>query len=175
MTRLDVQRLLPRTQITLRTPPNWTAVFFFALLGALHFYMAINAMIHHRPEGFLSWVFGAAFVLVAIRCWRMCCEMAVIVEEKRIRVRTGFRRLYFERSVPFARVRNVRLTLLHPRQPKSAKIELVCDHEVLECPPTCVPREEALCLAMNMNVELVKVYGDAFGPVAERLDNLPPD
>jgi hypothetical protein len=173
MTRLEVERLLPQTQITLRTPPNWTAICFFLLLAGLHLYMAAAALIHDRPEGFLSWIFGSAFVLVALMCWRMCCELAVLTAEKRLRLRTGFRRAYIERSVPFSRVRNVRLTLLHPRTPLAAKIELVCDHEVIECPPTCVPREEALCLAMNMNVELVKVYGDAYGPVAERLDNLP--
>jgi len=173
MTRLEVNRLLPRTQVTLRTPPNWTAIFFFMLLSLLHFYMALHALLHDRPEGFLSWIFGTAFALVALMCWRMGCEMTVLTDERRLRLRTGFRRLYIERFVPFSRIRNVRLTLLHPRTPTSAKIELVCDREVIECPPTCVPREEALCLAMNMNVELVKVYGDAFGPVAERLDNLP--
>jgi hypothetical protein len=174
MTRLDVQRPIPRTQVTLRTPPNWTAICFFLLLAMLHLYMAIHALIHDRPEGFMSWIFGTGFCLIALMCWRMCCEMTLLTKEKRLRLRTGFRRLYVERSVPFSKIRNVRLTLLHPRTPTAAKIELVCDHEVIECPPTCVPREEALCLAMNIDVELIKVYGDAFGPVAERWDQLPP-
>jgi hypothetical protein len=175
MTRLQVDRLVPRTHVTLRTPPNWTAILFFMLLAALHFYMAIHATIHRRPEGFMSWIFGVGFLLVAGICWRMGCEMTVLTDEKRLRMRTGFRRLYYERSVPFAAIRNVRLTLLHPRSPHDARIELVCDHEVIECPPTSVPREEALCLAVEMNVELVKVFGDGFGPAAERLDNLPPE
>ena len=34
-------------------------------------------------------------------------------------------------------------------------------------------REEALCLAMNIGVGLTKVYSNAFGPAAERLDQLP--
>src|SRR5688500_1240982 len=118
---------------------------------------------------------GCGFALVALACWCVSTEMTLLTDEKRLRLRSGYRRLCFERSVPFSRVRNVRLTLLHPRSPESAKIELVCDEEVIECPPTCVPREEALCLAVNMHVELIKVYGDAFGPVAERLDSLPPE
>jgi len=69
-------------------------------------------------------------------------------------------------------VRSVRLTLLHPRVPQSARIELVCEHEVIDCPPTTVPREEALCLAVTMGVNLIKVYGDAFGPVSARRDQL---
>ena len=48
---------------------------------------------------------------------------------------------------------------------REAKIELVCDYEVIECPPTSVPREEALCLAVNIGVGLTKVYSEAFGPV----------
>ena len=53
----------------------------------------------------------------------------------------------------------MRLTLLNPTRPKSAEIEIVCLHEVIECPPTAIPREEALCLAVTMGVRLVKVYG----------------
>ena len=49
---------------------------------------------------------------------------------------------------------------------------MVCDGEVVECPPTKVPREEALCLAVTMGVRLIKVYGDSYGPISERLDRL---
>jgi hypothetical protein len=87
-------------------------------------------------------------------------------------MRTGTRRIYLERSIPFSDIRSVRLTLLNPHAPRSATIELVCDHEVIECPPTSVPREQALCLAVTMGVRLVKVYGDSYGPVSDRINNL---
>jgi hypothetical protein len=77
-----------------------------------------------------------------------------------------------ERFVPFARIRFVRLTLLNPRTPHSSVIEVVCEHEVLECPPTPIPRQEALCLAVTMGVRLVKVYGEGYGQAAERLDSI---
>jgi hypothetical protein len=66
----------------------------------------------------------------------------------------------------------VRLTLLHPRTPKRAHVELVCDREVIDCPPTQVPRAEALCLAVTIGARLIKVYGDAFGPVSERMERM---
>ena len=173
MTRLEVERLLPRTQMTLRTPPNWTAVSFFACLAMLHLYLATSAMLQQRWEGFMSCIFGSGFALIAIACWRVGCELSVLQADGCLRLRTGFRRLYVERTIPFSKVRGVRLTLFHPRRPRDAKIELVCDYEVIECPPTTVPREEALCLAVNIGVGLTKVYSEAFGAVADRLDQLP--
>jgi hypothetical protein len=173
MARLEVQRLLPRTDVRLRTPVNWTAVIFFAGLSALHLYNAVTAMMHHRWDGYMSIIFGGAFALIAVACGLVGTELTVMSQERRVRVRTGTRRLYTERFVPFGTVRAVRLTLLNAHKPRTSTIELVCDHEVLECPPTAVPREEALCLAMTIGARLVKVYGDAYGPVAERLNNLP--
>jgi hypothetical protein len=96
--------------------------------------------------------------------------MAVLAAERRLRLRTGSRRVYLERSVPFANVQTVRLTLLDPRSPHSAHIELVCAREVIECPPTAVPREEALLLAMTIGARLAKVYGEEYGLAAPRLN-----
>ena len=177
MARLDVQGLLPaatRTDVvTLRSPVNWTAVGFFAALGALHLFMAATAMLNRRWDGYLSLIFGVAFVLVAVACGMFRTELAVLSGERRLRVRTGSRRLYFERFVGFDTIRCVRLTLLDARRPQSSTIELVCDREVVDCPPTRIPREEALCLAVTMGVRLVKVYGDAYGPVSDRINRIP--
>jgi hypothetical protein len=173
MQRLLIDRSIVATNVTLRTRPNWTVVLFFAGLCALHAYMAISALVHKHFETFMSLILAIGFGIVALVFWRIRREMTFVQESRQLRVRTGLHRLYYERLIPFADIRGVRLTLLHPRDPKAATIELVCDREVIECPPTTVPRQEALCLAMTMNVHLTKVYGDSFGPVAERLDQIP--
>jgi hypothetical protein len=49
------------------------------------------------------------------------------------------------------------------KRPESASIEIVCPHEVIECPPTSSPREEVV-LAVTMGVRLVKVYGPRSPP-----------
>jgi len=179
MARLDLEGSLPataggRTDVTLRTPVNWTAVIFFGGLAALHLFMAGTAFYHARWDGYLSFIFGVAFTFVSITCALIGTELTVLAEQRRLRVRAGTRRIYFERFVPFANVRSVRLTLLSARRPRSSTIELVCDHEVIDCPPTTIPREEALCLAMTLGVRLVKVFGDAYGPVSDRVGMLPP-
>ena len=180
MARLDVQWIdggsaaaVTHRVLVLRSGPNWTAVLFFACLSALHLFIVASSFLHQRWEAFMSVIFGVTFALISLAFWRVRSELAVIAgAERRVRVRTGSRRVFLERSVPFSRIRFVRLTLLNPRAPQSAVIELVCDHEVLECPPTPIPRQEALCLAVAMGVRLVKVYGEAYGPVSERLDSI---
>jgi hypothetical protein len=162
-----------RTDVTLRTPVNWTAVIFFGALAALHLFMAGTAVYHGRWDGYLSMIFGVVFAIVSVVCGLIGTEMTMLAEHRRLRLRTGTRRIFFERFIPFSKIRIVRLTLLSARHPRSSTIELVCDHEVIECPPTTIPREEALCLAMTLGVRLVKVFGDAYGPVSDRVGQIP--
>jgi len=172
---LDVERpaAAPCTDVTLRSPPNWTAVLFFAALGMLHLYMAASAFSHCRWEGFMSLIFGTMFCLVSIAFRLVRSEMTMQSAARRLRLRIGCGRIGHERFIAFGKVRNVRLTLMHPHNPLAATIEIVCEREVIECPPTRVPREEALCLAMTMNAPMIKVYSEEFGRAAERLDSLP--
>jgi hypothetical protein len=170
MARLDVQRNVAGPGVTLRSPPNWTAVLFFAALSSLHLFIAVTAFVHQRWEAFMSVIFAIIFAVLAVACRLIRTELAVLAGERSLRIRTGTRRIFVERNVPFTRFRSVRLTLLNPRTPESATIELVCDHEVIECPPTSIPREEALCLAVTMGVRFIKVYGEDFGAASERQD-----
>lgn len=158
--------------LTLRSPANWTAIGFLAGLGGLHAGMAIHAVAHGRWEGFLSLIFGIVFLSAALACLLVRSEVCVFREEKRVRLSTGIRRMRFERSITFDHVRSVRLTLMNQRSVSDSRIEVVCDGEVIECPPTSVPRQEALCLAILMNVRLVKVYGYDCPDARERLDKL---
>ncbi|MGB7158344.1 MAG: hypothetical protein WBD40_09790 [Tepidisphaeraceae bacterium] len=160
--------------LTLRSPPNWTAILFFAGLGGLHLSIAIPAFYHQRWEGFLSAAFGVIFLVVALACWLVASDLTIERRNRRIRLRTGCGRLSFERFISFDNVHGVRL-MLAGSSPRSSRIELLCDNEDLECPPTDIPRQEALCLAMTMNVRLIKVYAEDQPDPAERLDALPSD
>jgi hypothetical protein len=147
-------------------------VLFLAGLGGLHLAMCTHAFIHGRWEGFLSLIFGVVFSLAAAACAVIRSEVVVFKDDAQILLRTGIHRFHWERAVRFENVRSVRLTMLHQHKTHESRIEVVCDGEVIECPPTDVPRQEALCLALLMDVRLVKVYGYDAPDVSERLDKL---
>ena len=71
--------------------------------------------------------------------------------------------------IPFADVHAVRLTLGGTERNRESSIEILCDSEDIECPPTHIPRQEALYLAVTMNVRLIKVTDD--GGRADRPDS----
>lgn len=143
--------------LILRSPPNWTAVVFLALLGGLHLGISVSNLLHGRREAYLSLAFGTAFLLLAAFFW--CCrfEVAVLCSQRRLRLRHGSRRAYVQRSVPFAQVQGVRLTVPAGARPADCCLQIVCPLEDLDVPPTRIPRQEALFLALAMGVPLVKV------------------
>jgi hypothetical protein len=150
-------RSAPRDLI-LKSPPNWTAVVFFAVLSGLHFSIAIPAFYRGHWEGYLSLIFGTLFVTAAAIASRCRFEIAVLPSHRRMRLRTGFgRRFCHERFVPFATVQRVRLTVATGERPTDSVIELICPHEDIQFPPTKIPRQQALFLAMMMGVPLIKV------------------
>lgn len=177
--------------LVLRTPPNWTAVGFFALLGGMHLVLATLAFGGGRWEGYLSLMLGTVFVAAAALAIGFRFEVAVLPSARLVRLRHGVGRLCVEQFVPFAAVRGVRLTLSEASEPAPAgeeveapapwrrrregwrrrrgmypesRLELLCPYDAIECPQTPIPRQEALYLAMAMNVPLVKVSP---GPAAE--------
>lgn len=160
--------------VVLRTPPNWTAVCFFLGLASLHLSIAIPAFYHRRWEGFLSMAFGIVFICVSLLCWLINSEIAIQPRARRIRLSTGVGRLSIQRFIPFQSVHGVRL-MMEGKSPASSRIELLCDNEDIECPPTDIPRQEALCLAMTLNVRLIKVYGDDVPETSERIESIGTD
>lgn len=140
-----------------RTPPNWPAVFLFSVMSLLHYANSALAFAHDRVEGYMSLIFGSLFATAAVAGYVSRFELAVLPAQRRLRLRSGYRYFTYERSIPFARVHGVRLTTTSaPDNPRS-RIELLCELEDIECPPTCIPRQEALCLAMTLGVRLFKV------------------
>ena len=161
----DAVRPAPPRDLVLHTTPNWTAVIFFAALSFLHFAIALPAFAKHRWEGYLSLFFAVVFSGVALVSYWAKREVAILPRERRIRLRNGLRRLHLQRFIDFSDVHGVRLTLCHPSGKGESRIELLCDNEDIECPPTHIPRQEALCLAVLLGVRLIKVSPDgAPGP-----------
>ena len=99
--------------LILRRRPNWAVVIFLASLGMLHLTLWAIALSHGHIEGYMSLAFGSAFCTGAIFAFLSRSEITIVRSERLIRLRTGYRRLCFERIVPFDNIRGVRLTLGH--------------------------------------------------------------
>jgi hypothetical protein len=147
--------------VSLRTPPNWTAVCFLGMLGGLHLAVALPSAIAGQPAACLGLSCGVLFATLAVVAYRLRSEVAVLVSRRRVRLRTGLWRFRHERWISFDAVRAVRLTLAPGAAHAGSAIELLCHGESIECPPTRIPRQEALFLAMAIDVPLVKVFGEA--------------
>ena len=152
--------------LILRGGPYWSPVVLFSSLGALHLANWTISFLHGRFEAYLSLAFGMTFVLVAVASYLSRREIAILTAERRVRLRIGFRSFRVERFVPFNCVLSVRITQVLDRDQTAGRVELICGEECIECPPTPVARQEALCLAVLIGVPLVKV--GAFPPLDEQ-------
>lgn len=168
---------VPFGDLVLRTPPNWTAVAFLAMLGGLHLTIGLPTLCKGRWEGYLSVVFGTLFVFLSFACYHFRSETAFLAAERKVRLRTGVSRFRCERFLPFKVVRAVRLTIESGGRNAESMIELLCPGEDVACPPSRIPRQQALFLAMLMGVPLIKVSADespAPPQQPERLDEQTP-
>lgn len=150
--------------LVLRTPPNWTAVGFVALLAALHLSVSGRAFLAGRWEGYVSLLFGLLLSVATVVLFHTRGEVAVLYRHGKLRVRAGAGRLGTERFIPFRSVRAVRVTLGPKRSARDSIVELLCHLEDVPCPPTPVPRQLGLLLTMMIGVPLVKVSEE---PVAD--------
>src|SRR5215210_8733281 len=78
----------PFADLVLRGGPNWTAVWFFAMLGGLHLTVAIPALLEGR-WGYVSLIVGTIFVTSSIVSYRFRSEVAMLTSQRRLRLRTG--------------------------------------------------------------------------------------
>src|SRR3982751_4183256 len=91
----------PVADLVFRTSVNWTYVLFFACLGGLHLTIATLAFLHGRFEAYLSIVLGLIFVGVSMVAYRCTFELASLPRERRMRLRSGTRRMHYQRYIPF--------------------------------------------------------------------------
>jgi hypothetical protein len=139
----------------------------------MHLSVSIPSFIAGYWEGYLSALLGTTFVGVSIACWFARFELSVLKDQKRLRLRHGTRHIALERSVPFEHICGVRLTLTPPPRQIDSRIELLCHNGDIECPPTPVPRQFALYLAMTMDVRLIRISPEKPAtPTSHRLKSL---
>jgi hypothetical protein len=148
--------------VILRSPPNWTAVAFFGSLGLLHLGIATSALLSSRWEAHMSLIFGTLFGAVGIVSIFVRHHVEIAPEQKRIFLRSGLGRFAYKRAVPFSNVLSVRV-ILAERHCDSC-VCIVCADRDIEIPPSRTPRQQALALAMALNVRLIKVYAESIDP-----------
>jgi hypothetical protein len=155
--------------LTFRTPPNWTGVLFIALLAALHVAVAVPAFLAGRWEGYLSLVFATILTVAAVVVYHLRSEVFVSSRLRCVRAtfRAGPVRLT-DRRIPFTAVHGVRVTLGPSGSRDDSLVELLCaGHADITCPPSDIPREQGLLLAMVLEVPLVKAWEDGAGAPAQ--------
>lgn len=146
--------------LILRTPPNWTTVVFLALLAAAHLSVGGRAFVAGRWEGYVSLGFGTLFAVAAVVALHVRHEVAILYRHGKLRLRTGAGRWSAERFVPFCRVHAVRVTMGPSGSGRDSRVELICHTEDVPCPPTALPRQLGLLLALMIGAPLVKVCAD---------------
>jgi hypothetical protein len=146
------------TNLVLKAPTNWTAVFFLGGLGLMHLAVYAMAVERGQSEAFMSLFFGVIFSAAALVMFLAFYEITVLPAMRHIRVRIGYRKCAVDRFIAFSEVRAVRVTLADGDEGNGGRIELLCQGDDLALPPTRVARVEALCLAVTLGVRLVKVY-----------------
>jgi hypothetical protein len=146
--------------LVLHGRPNWPAAIFFATIAILHTCIALNAFPTSPWEGLISAFLAVCFMLVADLCLLSRNQITIRPIEREIHLHGGFGKFSFERDLPFSSVRAVRVTLWESRRRQRSRVEILCDGEEISCPPTTIPREQALFLALVMNVRLIRITQD---------------
>jgi hypothetical protein len=179
MTRNEtVAKPFTSQELILHGRPNWAACVFFSSIALLHLYIAIHLLQAAAAggmfwEGLISSLLGGCFLLVALTCALLRSDILICPRLRVIRLRSGIGRLSTERRLPFAAVRAVRVTLWETRGRSRSRLAILCNGDEIPCPATTIPRQQALYLALVMNVRLIKISDDrsAAGLVHERSDS----
>jgi len=160
-------------ELVLHGKPNFAAAIFFAFIASLHAYIAVHSLSTQLWEGLISTLLGGCFSAVAVMCALVRSDISICPRERTIHLRCGVGGLANNRNVPFTDVRAVRVTLWQSRRGQQSRLEILCNGEEIPCPPTTIPRQQALYLALVMNVRLIKISDDRSGNalVNERLDS----
>jgi hypothetical protein len=160
----------PRPQLGLRVgqdchlnyPVNWRAVWLLGILGSLHLFIAFTAFAEGRWEAYLSIFFGFAFSLAALLVALLRRQLAILPSQGCLEIRSRITRS--RRVIDFSQVHSVNLLPILNGSAEDWHIEIACETDDIPCPPSPIPRQQALWLALTMDVELIKVMPDSAQP-----------
>lgn len=148
------------TDLVTRYPPNWTAVIFLSVMGCLHLANAVPALLGGRVAGSLSALLATMLFTAAFILWRLRVELAIRPSVGELRLSARFLKIWSDRRVIFDHVRCVRVYLPSPTASRESQIEILTASGPIDCPPSAVPQQQALWMAMAMNCELIKISDD---------------
>lgn len=161
------------TDLVTRYPPNWTAVIFLTVMGGLHLANAIPAFISGRIAGSLSALLASMLFAAAFILWRLRVELAIRPSAGELRLSASFLKLWSDRRVVFDQVQGVRVYLPSPTASRESQIEILTATGPIDCPPTAVPQQQALWMAIAMNCELIKISDDNPPPPTRHEEPVP--
>jgi hypothetical protein len=160
-------------ELVLHGRPNRPASVFFLGIASLHAFLAFHAFTSDHAsvshvEGIVSGLLAICFILVGEMCLLARQQITIRPRQRQIHISRGVGRLAVARDIPFSAVRGVRVTLWQRRHQRS-RLEILCEGDEIACPPTPIPRQQALYLALVMNVRLIKVSDDrTISPLANQ-------
>jgi hypothetical protein len=164
-------KLFSSQDLVLHGGANWPAALFFLGIAALQAFISLHCFravgsfeppsgLNLHWEGAISAALGLCFSIVALACMLVRSQISIRPRQRKIHIHGGFGRWTTDRDLHFSAVRAVRVTLWHSRRGPQSRIEILCHGEELPCPPTKIPRQQALYLALVMKVPLIKVSDD---------------
>lgn len=161
---------LDRCGLCLRYPPNWPLTVFLGVLALLHLAIAAPAFASSAVEAQVCVAVGALFGGAALLCGLVHRELTIRPDRGWLSVGRSLGPLRLECKVPFAKVQAVRLTFTPSTSAERPRIDVLCVGRVISSPMTLVPRQQALCMAVLMKVQLLKIYSKQEPCLTHRMD-----
>lgn len=164
ITREVVASYAPPREITLTAPPNRTSIAIFSSFSLVMYGLSIAAFMNGRWEAYLTFILANICAGVAVLSYFSRHELSLLPRDRFVRTRHGMGPFRIERQFSFDAIRTVRLTITGTGRPRDCSIELVTEKRDIHCPPTLIPRQQALFLAVLIGAQLLKIENTTSQP-----------
>jgi hypothetical protein len=146
------------TDVLLRSPVNWPLASIAAITGVLHLLVAALYLPHAIWTAVIAGVMGAGFLLLSVLVLGCQRDVEISMTRGLVRTRRGIGPFARQHVTPVAHIHAVRLTQIDRHGRHQSRIELLSERGNISCPTTDMPRQQALLMAMTLNVQLIKIW-----------------